>query len=143
MLRQAIALASLLLAACGDGASTRRGVEPFEHLVLITIDTLRADRLGAYGHAAARTPHLDALASRGARFEDAIAQAVVTPPSHASIFTGLTPPTHGLSQLTGQRLAEEHETLAERRERGIPYHPKVIGWFRRTAEELGVAHHLG
>ena len=37
----------------------------------------------------------------------------------------------------------EHEVLAERRERGIPYHPKVIRWFRRTADELGVEHQLG
>lgn len=83
------------------------------HLVVVTIDTLRQDRVGAYGHDRAQTPNLDALASRGIRFDDAIAQAVITPPSHATLFTGLDPATHGLRFLYGQRLAPRHRTLAE------------------------------
>jgi choline-sulfatase len=64
-------------------------------LVLITIDTLRADRVGAYGYARARTPNIDALAARGVRFEHAFATAPITLPSHASLMTGRYPPGHG------------------------------------------------
>jgi arylsulfatase A-like enzyme len=65
------------------------------NLVLITIDTLRADRVGAYGYAAARTPAIDALAGRGARFGHAYATAPITLPSHASILSGRYPRGHG------------------------------------------------
>jgi choline-sulfatase len=65
------------------------------HLVLITIDTLRADRVGAYGYARARTPRIDALASRGARFDHAYSTAPITLTSHASLMTGRYPPGHG------------------------------------------------
>jgi arylsulfatase A-like enzyme/cytochrome c-type biogenesis protein CcmH/NrfG len=64
-------------------------------LVLITIDTLRADRVGAYGYSRARTPTIDALARRGVRFEHAYATAPITLPSHASLMTGRYPPGHG------------------------------------------------
>lgn len=64
-------------------------------VVLITIDTLRADRVGAYGLATARTPVLDALAREGARFARAYATAPITLPSHASLLTGRYPPGHG------------------------------------------------
>lgn len=66
------------------------------NLLLITLDTVRADRLSAYGHERSTTPNLDALARDGARFERAIAQAALTPVSHASILSGLIPPHHGL-----------------------------------------------
>jgi arylsulfatase A-like enzyme len=90
------------------------------HVVLITLDTLRADRLGSYGYERATSPNLDALAKRGVRFSDAVAQAVSTPPSHASILTGLIPPAHGLRKLWGQALAQQNLTLAEiLRERGF------------------------
>lgn len=105
---------ALLCGACGESAP------PPRHLILVTLDTLRADRLGTYGYARELTPHLDALAARGIRFDDAISQAISTPPSHASIFTGLNPPQHGLRKLSGQRLADENVTLAERlREAGF------------------------
>ena len=65
------------------------------HLVLVTIDTLRADRVGAYGYSRARTPHIDGLAARGIRFERAYATAPITLPSHASLMTGRYPPGHG------------------------------------------------
>jgi arylsulfatase A-like enzyme len=96
----------LLWLGCGNA-------EPPKHLVLITLDTLRADRLGAYGYARDTAPHFDALASRGVRFDEAITQAVLTPPSHASILTGLNPPNHGLHRLTGQALSPQNLTLAE------------------------------
>jgi len=64
------------------------------NLVIITIDTLRADRVGAYGYAAARTPVLDALARGGTRFNHAYAPAPITLTSHASLMTGRYPPGH-------------------------------------------------
>ena len=106
-----------LLALAHLGCSEPAALPP--NLVLVTIDTARADRIGAYGHEGAQTPVLDALAARGVRFEDAIAQATTTPPSHASILTGLYPTRHGLRRLHGDRLPEAQLTLAEHlREQG-------------------------
>jgi arylsulfatase A-like enzyme/thioredoxin-like negative regulator of GroEL len=81
--------------------------------VLITIDTLRADRVGAYGYTAARTPALDGLARAGARFDRAYAVAPITLPSHASIMTGRYPPGHG-ARHNGMRMDLRVATLAER-----------------------------
>ena len=64
--------------------------------LLITLDTTRADRIGAYGHGEAITPVMDRLASTGVMFEQALAPAPITLPSHASILTGLYPPSHGV-----------------------------------------------
>ena len=80
-------------------------------IVLITVDTLRADRVGAYGWTAARTPAMDALAARGVRFTRAFASAPITLPSHASLLTGLYPPGHG-SRHNGMRISETPATLA-------------------------------
>jgi arylsulfatase A-like enzyme/Tfp pilus assembly protein PilF len=80
-------------------------------ILLVTIDTLRADAVGSYGGRAV-TPTLDALAERGARFEFAHAHAVVTLPSHASILTGRYPYEHGIRDNTGYRLDPAHETAA-------------------------------
>jgi arylsulfatase A-like enzyme/Flp pilus assembly protein TadD len=66
------------------------------NLVLITLDTTRADHLGCYGYEGARTPVLDQLAARGVLFEQAYAACPVTLPSHATMFTGLTPREHGI-----------------------------------------------
>lgn len=84
-----------------------------QNVVLITIDTLRADTLGSYGGAAA-TPNLDALAAQGARFDFAHAHAVVTLPSHTSILTGRLPYEHGIRDNSGYRVAEGTATLATR-----------------------------
>ena len=80
-------------------------------LVLITIDTLRADRVGAYGYARARTPNIDALAARGVRFEHAFATAPITLPSHASLMTGRYPPGHG-ARHNGMRVDAAVPSLA-------------------------------
>jgi arylsulfatase A-like enzyme/Flp pilus assembly protein TadD len=84
-----------------------------QNVLLITIDTLRADVLGCYGGRAA-TPNLDRLASLGARFDFAHAHAVITLPSHASILTGLYPTQHGVHENSGYRLAADIPTLASR-----------------------------
>jgi arylsulfatase A-like enzyme/Flp pilus assembly protein TadD len=83
----------LSLAGCSEGGS---GGAPPENLLLVTLDTVRADRLGAYGYAAAETPWLDRLAREGVRFEQASAPVPLTLPSHASLLSGLLPPHHGL-----------------------------------------------
>ena len=82
-------------------------------VLLITIDTLRADHLGCYG-GAALTPVLDALAGRGARFVTAVAPAPLTAPSHASIFTGRIPPRHGVRDNGAFVLPDDVPVLAGR-----------------------------
>ena len=81
------------------------------NILLVTIDTLRADALGAYG-GRATTPHLDALAAHGARFDFAHSHAVVTLVSHASILTGRYPYEHGIRDNTGYRLSPKQQTIA-------------------------------
>lgn len=113
--------AALLLLLAGAGAVAAwfwlRGAPPLiertaeQNVLLITIDTLRADALGSYGGPAA-TPNLDRLAAAGVRFEFAHAHAVVTLPSHTSILTGLYPFEHGIHDNAGYRLPEESLTLA-------------------------------
>jgi len=84
------------------------------NVLLVTIDTLRADHVGAYGAEGVLTPTLDALAARGVLFEQAMATAPLTLPSHASLFTGQYPPTHGVRHNAIFVLSDEAETLAER-----------------------------
>lgn len=82
-------------------------------MLLVTIDTLRADHVGCYGDAAASTQNLDALARRGVRFETAVSHVPLTGPSHASILTGRTPPAHGFHNNGGFVLAPALRTAAE------------------------------
>ncbi len=84
------------------------------NLLLITLDTVRADRIGAYGYPAAETPHLDRLAREGLRFEQAAATAPLTLPSHATILTGLLPSRHGVRNNGAGALSPTVETLATR-----------------------------
>ena len=84
------------------------------NVLVITIDTLRADHLGSYGNRVAQTPVLDALAARGVRFVNAFSHVPLTLPSHASIFTGLIPPHHGVRNNPDFVLRESVPTLAER-----------------------------
>jgi len=83
-------------------------------VLLVTIDTLRADALGAYGNARARTPWIDRLAAQGVRFEQAHAHNVVTLPSHANILSGRYPFQHGVRDNAGFRFPNELPTLATR-----------------------------
>jgi arylsulfatase A-like enzyme/Tfp pilus assembly protein PilF len=111
----------LLLAAGGLAALACNRVDlaaaPDEErpsVLFVTIDTLRADHVGVYGALQAETTRLDALAAAGTRFETAIASAPLTLPSHASLFTGLDPPRHGVRHNGLYRLDGEIDTLAER-----------------------------
>jgi choline-sulfatase len=105
------ACVALLVLAAAVGCSREAPPAP-PSLLLVTIDTLRADRVGAYGDASARTPAMDALAARGAQFTQAFAVAPITLPSHASLMTGLYPPGHG-GRHNGIRIKDEVPTLAE------------------------------
>jgi len=82
-------------------------------VVLVSIDTLRADRVGCYGAAGAHTPHLDAIAAAGVRFAAAISPAPLTLPAHASLMTALDPPDHGVRHNSIHRLDIALPTLAE------------------------------
>ena len=90
-------------------AGSRQETTP--SVLLITIDTLRWDRLGCYGDSRAATPVIDALARRGTRFETAVAHTPLTAPSHASILTGLTPLRHGVRDNGAFVLPPELPTL--------------------------------
>jgi choline-sulfatase len=81
-------------------------------VLLITIDTLRADALGAYGNATGATPWMDRLAAGGVRFDSAHAQNVVTLPSHANILSGRYPFVHGVRDNAGFRFPQSMDTLA-------------------------------
>ncbi len=87
-------------------------------VLLLTLDTTRADALGVYvgrkaGGRGARTPVLDRLAARGVRWAQAITPAPLTLPAHASLFTGLAPPEHGVQTNGSDVLARAVPTLAE------------------------------
>lgn len=84
------------------------------NVLLITVDTLRADHLGCYGYSPARTPQIDRLAQEGVRATNAAAVAPITLPSHASILTGLLPPAHGVRDNGSYALGDDAVTLAER-----------------------------
>ncbi len=82
-------------------------------VILITIDTLRADHVGCYGAQTVQTPTLDALAHDGIVFERAISQVPLTWPSHAVILTGTYPFQNGVQDFTGQPLAQQFRTVAQ------------------------------
>ncbi|MFQ5655317.1 MAG: sulfatase-like hydrolase/transferase [Planctomycetota bacterium] len=82
-------------------------------IVVVTLDTTRADRLGCYGHSRPTSPAIDALAAAGVRFETAYAPTPITLPSHATIFTGQDPPRHGVRNNGTYRLPGSALTLAE------------------------------
>jgi arylsulfatase A-like enzyme/Flp pilus assembly protein TadD len=82
-------------------------------VILITIDTLRADHVGCYGAQTVKTPTLDALAQDGVVFERAISQVPLTWPSHAVILTGTYPFQNGVQDFTGQPLAQQFRTVSQ------------------------------
>jgi arylsulfatase A-like enzyme len=102
-----LASAALMAAACGGGSGDRPNV------LLITIDTLRSDRLGAYGYDRIDTPNIDALAAAGALFEYVVTDTPWTTPSMSSVMTGQYATVHGFKSTNTNRLALENVTLAE------------------------------
>ncbi|HEY4596087.1 MAG TPA: sulfatase-like hydrolase/transferase, partial [Thermoanaerobaculia bacterium] len=100
-------LASLLLALCGCS-------RPAPNVLLVTLDTTRADHIGCYGFPLAQTPRLDRLAREGVRCANAVTAAPITLPSHSTILTGLYPPAHGVRDNGTYALGDDAVTLAER-----------------------------
>jgi choline-sulfatase len=92
-----------------DGISVPTGAA----IILITIDTLRADRVGVYGSTRGLTPNLDRLAAEGIRFDAATAQAPLTLPSHATMLTGVHPARHGARTNDGFRVDPGIPLLSE------------------------------
>jgi arylsulfatase A-like enzyme/Tfp pilus assembly protein PilF len=110
----AVILACVVVVECRgaqDAATPARTQPTARNLLIITIDTLRADRVGAYGYAAARTPAIDRLARDGVAFSRAYATAPITLTSHASLMTGRYPAGHG-ARHNGMRLEPSTPTLA-------------------------------
>jgi choline-sulfatase len=108
-----VTLAAVLAGGCArEPAPPAPPPTTIRNVVVITIDTLRADHVGAYGHGAARTPAMDGLARDGVRFDRAFATAPITLTSHASLMTGRYPPGHG-GRHNGMRLDLKTPTLAE------------------------------
>ena len=100
------------LPVSGAGAGERHLQAPY-NVLLISIDTLRADHVGCYGYTETQTPNIDQLAREGARFTSCYTAVPITLPSHATLFTGQYPPTHGVRDNGTFRLGDESLTLAE------------------------------
>lgn len=107
---RAIGVAMILAAwsACARPAPPRP-----RNLVIVTLDTTRADRLPMYGFASIETPAIDAIAREGAVFDQAMTVAPLTLTAHSSLFTGLYPPHHGVRDNADRPLAADRTTLAE------------------------------
>jgi arylsulfatase A-like enzyme/Tfp pilus assembly protein PilF len=114
--RKVITIALTVLAfatfAAAKSAKNPKAV-PRPNVVLITVDTLRADRVGAYGSKNIATPGMDALARDGFIFEHAIAQVPLTVPSHDAIMTGTYPFRNGVQDFTSPPLQTQFQTLAQ------------------------------
>src|SRR5882762_1356782 len=109
-----IVVASTAFAALIAAGACRRPTQtaPHPNLLLITIDTLRADHVGAYGATTGATPALDALAAAGVRFDQVQTAVPLTGPSHATILTGQYPPAHGVRGNVVFTLGSKSPTLA-------------------------------
>ncbi len=110
-----LSLATLtLMAGCSRSETpSENSTGSTPNVILISIDTLRADHLSAYGYAKLQTPTLDRLAGQGVLFEQAISPVPLTLPAHASLLTGTLPLSHGIRDNTGFVLSEKHTTLAQ------------------------------
>ena len=110
--RTAVPFAAALVAICALTPSAAAGSGP-PSVLLLTLDTTRADALGAFGGRGTHTPVLDGLAARGVRFTQAITSTPLTLPAHASLLTGLAPPEHGVQVNGTDVLPKNVATLAE------------------------------
>jgi len=110
---RAAILAAVAAAAGCAGPAPPPAPPGARHLVIVTIDTLRADRVGAYGYTGAATPHLDALARDGAMAPQASAHVPLTRPSHVTVFTGRLPSETGIRDNISPAVVPEVPLLAE------------------------------
>ena len=109
----AVVVVTVLLAAGGVVLWCRPRPSGPRHVILISIDTCRADVLSCYGCDRQTTPHIDALAEQATLFENAISPVPITLPSHCSMLTGTIPPYHGVRSNMAYRLMPTNQTLAE------------------------------
>jgi tetratricopeptide (TPR) repeat protein len=123
------------LAGCRKPAVATYDTAP---VILISVDTLRADRIGAYGYAGARTPWMDRLAREGIRFDGAYSHVPLTLPGHAALFTGRLPPHNGVRDNLGFTLAAGQKTLATRfKEKGVATGGAVSAYVLRHQTGIG------
>src|SRR5207244_96966 len=116
----AVPRAALLFVVVAAGcARSPAPVRRAPSVLLVTVDTLRADRLGCYGDERARTPTIDRLARAGTLFENAFTPVPITLASHASILTGLIPPAHGVRGNGGFALGPVPTLATALRSRGL------------------------
>ncbi len=108
-----VSLPAVLVAVALGASGVRTGAPPPLHVLVITLDTTRADRLSPYGFADVSLPHLERLAAEGVVFDRASSVAPLTLPAHTSLFTGLLPPHHGVRDNLDAPLGDDHTTLAE------------------------------
>ena len=113
-MRKLAALLMLLAACNGRETPTATNDAPAGDIILVTIDTWRADAAGFAGNTRVKTPFLDSLAAKGVVFTNAHAHNVITLPSHANILTGLNPYQHGVRENAGFVLDPKHTNVAER-----------------------------
>lgn len=109
-----IALVATGLIWLNRGRQASQGHVKLRGVVLISIDTLRADRLGCYGYDKPTSPNMDALAAGAVRFEHVTAPVALTLPSHSTMLTGTIPPWHGVRGNLHFRLGDSNVTVAER-----------------------------
>src|ERR1035437_58938 len=102
----------VLMALTALPAAAQTSAKPALNVVLITIDTLRADHVGCYGYKQIKTPNIDGLAADGTRFDRAFAVVPVTLPSHTSMLTGTYPMLSGMHDFSGNKLSPLQPTLA-------------------------------
>lgn len=126
------------LAAAGGWWFAKASAPVNGPIVLVSVDTLRADRVGAYGYAAARTPAIDALAADGLLFERAYSHVPQTLPAHAALLTGRLPFETGVRDAAGPVLPDSVRTVAEvLRDRGYATGGVVSSWLLRR--DTGIA----
>jgi arylsulfatase A-like enzyme len=128
---------ALVVAGCARGPAPLRF--PGAPVVLVSIDTLRADHLPAYGYAAGETPNLDRFRKEAILFENAYTHVPLTLPAHVSLFTGALPFVHGVRDNLGYRLdPKAHPTLATLlKAKGYATGAAVSAYVLRTGTGLG------
>ncbi|KKL94348.1 hypothetical protein LCGC14_1865580, partial [marine sediment metagenome] len=145
LLRASIILAIVAFVGGCKDASKPQGKSPGSaragdvNVLLITLDTTRADRLGCYRYAKAQTPALDSLAAKGMRVDQAFTHVPLTLPAHGSLLTGMLPPEHGLHDNARGKLGPEPVCLAETlRSRGYRTAAFLASFV--LAEQFGLRH---
>src|SRR4029453_18957625 len=116
LMKYIVSASIVIVAACAMwwwGSHRSSPVSGRLNVLLVTLDTTRADKLGAYGDSSHATPTFDRLAREGVLFEKAIAPAPLTLPAHATILTGVDPPIHGVRDNGGYTLGDAQTTLAQ------------------------------